>query len=125
MQEAPDCAKAEEMKELLDLCEKLFTCKDGPPQAWFELGGKRIVYVVYAFTGPDKESLLEHAAEHLFKPLSDKGGVSLYWRCAPELTIENNRSKLWMRFAMVDKNNDAVTLPDQLKAEGRKMKEVA
>ncbi len=57
---------------------------DGPPMAWFEVGGVRNVYKMIAYRGYDPDSLVKVMDNIIKKIKSELGDGVIYWRRRPE-----------------------------------------
>ena len=124
----------------IEFAEKHFDCFVGPPKAYFEFGGKRVVYVVYAAAqglltsdSCSDVKLDNWLLSNVLKPLYDNGAKYLFWRNSDKIEISyedgythnlHGRSKIWTRFAALDKDMHVVTIEDMIKPEGEKCKEL-
>lgn len=104
---------------LIDYLEACFRCEQGLRQAFFEMpavGGKvtRVTYVSYAVSGLDWSSVESWMMDNVLRPLVAKAGENawLYWRNEECFRVENEdgRVQLRTRFAVLDKDLNAVDL---------------
>jgi len=110
--------------------EKLFDCEHGFRGAYFDIEGRhgpvRIVYVVYAAAGPDRDNLEDWFVNNVLLPLAAQGGKKLYWRNEEkiELKKEDGAWRIWARIAVLDDKSNLVTVPDMVKPEGEPMRDL-
>lgn len=88
---------------------------DGPPQASFELFGKRYSYRTFAMSGAasQREELRDKLKETL-ADMATRGGVYLFWRRRPAFEFEPKERtyplRLRARFAVLDAQGSEVAI---------------
>ena len=110
----------------IEFAEKHFDCFVGPPKAYFEIGGVRGVYVVYAAVSKQEGLLDDWLIENVFVPLQCNGAIQLFWRNPNkiELTEQDGRYRIWTRIVALDWNSEAVVIQPMVKIEGESCKEL-
>ena len=120
------------VQRLREVTEQEFDCQHGLQQAFFELPQRgaesiRVTYVVYAFKGNDLNVLEQAMIDEVIVPLSQKAGADamLYWRLTDcyqvDVIDDGEHYMLRTRIAVLDKDLNAVTLPDVVKTEGARV----
>ena len=120
---------------LLTFCEEDFECEDGEPRAYMEFPHPdakepigpddivRVIYVVYAVSGPDFDDCEEWMVDKVLMPLVEKAGqgAHLYWRkkFLFEALDRSARYLLRVRIGVLDKDYKPVEIEDAMKPEGK------
>ena len=115
--------------------EANFTCFLGPQKAYFELdktidaSDRRVVYVAYAARADNPKALSDWLIDSVLNPLLEKGGRYLYWRLPEKIdfshpSVDAPEYRIYTRIAVLDKDLQAVSLPDMVKPEGVAMRKL-
>lgn len=139
-------------QRIIESFEMKFHCMDGSRTAWFELPVRdgdpiRVIYVVYAVSGPVLADLEDWFFDEVIVPLYEKTGTGgyLYWRRSERVEVTSiavhkgtntpytgvmsdaveQRFKIYTRIAVLTNDLKEVRLDEIIKREGAPTKDLS